>query len=139
MKKLLNPYAIAMMLFLCGAGFLAFTGLSEDKVYFSDVAQALEFSKEEQQAARLFGTVAASNIHTVGAKQTVRFLLEDQSNKKLTLEVVYMGFPPDSFEDGAEVIVEGKFAPGHTHFEAKTLMTKCPSKYEKENRPQNSV
>ena len=138
MKKVLNPYAIALMLFLCGAGFLTFTGLSEDKIYFSDVAQALEFSKEEQQSARLFGTVTDSSISSVGAKQTVRFLLEDQKNKSLTLKVVYMGFPPDTFEDGAEVIVEGKFAPGHTHFEAKTLMTKCPSKYEKENRIETS-
>ena len=138
MKKLLNPYAIALMLFLCGTGFLAFTGLSEDKVYFSDVAQALEFSKNEQQTARLFGTVKNSDIRTVDAKQTVRFLLEDQTNKNLTLEVVYAGFPPDSFADGAEVIVEGKFAPGHTHFNARTLMTKCPSKYEKENRVKTS-
>jgi mRNA degradation ribonuclease J1/J2 len=36
------------------------------------------------------------------------------------------------FEKGAEVIVEGRME-GKV-FMAKTLMTKCPSKYEKSNR-----
>ena len=38
----------------------------------------------------------------------------------------------NTFEKGAEVIVEGRME-GKT-FMAKTLMTKCPSKYEKSNR-----
>jgi len=40
---------------------------------------------------------------------------------------------PDTFKPGAEVIVEGRMEQGGA-FNAKTLMTKCPSKYQKENR-----
>jgi cytochrome c-type biogenesis protein CcmE len=46
--------------------------------------------------------------------------------------VNYRGALPDTFEKGAEVIVEGRM--DGTAFTAKTLMTKCPSKYEKSNR-----
>ena len=47
--------------------------------------------------------------------------------------VSYSGAVPDTFKAGAEVIVEGGMGP-EGRFAAKTLMTKCPSKYQKENR-----
>ena len=45
----------------------------------------------------------------------------------------YSGAVPDAFKPGAEVIVEGGMDAGGG-FTAKVLMTKCPSKYQKENR-----
>ena len=48
------------------------------------------------------------------------------------IRVHYRGALPDTFEKGAEVIVEGRMEG--RDFAAKTLMTKCPSKYEKSNR-----
>jgi len=41
---------------------------------------------------------------------------------------------PDTFKPGAEVIVEGGFDSASGVFGANSLMTKCPSKYEKQNR-----
>ena len=61
------------------------------------------------------------------------FLLQDKDDAGLTLPVVYKGAVPDTFKAGAEVIVEGGPQPDG-RFMAKTLMTKCPSKYQKENR-----
>ena len=61
------------------------------------------------------------------------FLLQDKDDAGLTLPVVYKGAVPDTFKAGAEVIVEGGLQPDG-RFMAKTLMTKCPSKYQKENR-----
>ena len=40
------------------------------------------------------------------------------------------------FKPGAEVILEGSFAQGGKEFLATTLMTKCPSKYEKNEKGQ---
>ena len=51
------------------------------------------------------------------------------------MNVSYRGAVPDTFKPGAEVIVEGGMAG--PQFAARTLMTKCPSKYQKENRKEN--
>jgi cytochrome c-type biogenesis protein CcmE len=48
------------------------------------------------------------------------------------LEVHYTGLLPDTFKDGAEVLVEGKYT-AEGYFVAKTVMAKCPSKYESED------
>jgi cytochrome c-type biogenesis protein CcmE len=45
------------------------------------------------------------------------------------LPVSYSGARPDMFRDGAEVVVEGKLSPDGT-FEARSMLLKCPSKYE---------
>jgi cytochrome c-type biogenesis protein CcmE len=45
--------------------------------------------------------------------------------------VEYRGAVPDTFKPGAEVIVEGRFNKQSGVFSASTLITKCPSKYEK--------
>lgn len=62
----------------------------------------------------------------------MRFRLRDADQPGLVVWVEYKGVVPDTFKPGAEVIVEGGM--GQDSFLAKSLMTKCPSKYEKENR-----
>lgn len=133
-KKSRSPYIVALALFLVGIGYIVISGISENSVYFLNVSEALAMPAEELKAARLFGTVKDSEIYDEGQGVAVRFMLEDQTNKQQILPVVYRGSVPDTFKDGAEVIVEGGFATAEEHFKAKTLMTKCPSKYQKENR-----
>ena len=107
-----NVYLVALLLFLGGVGYLAYSGFSEN---------------------RLFGTVAEDGLSRSETGRDVKFRLEDQENKATTLWVEYTGAIPDTFKAGAEVIVEGGLRPDGS-FQAKTLMTKCPSKYQKENR-----
>ena len=45
------------------------------------------------------------------------------------LAVNYHGIIPDTFVDGADVVVEGALSTDGT-FDAHTLLAKCPSKYE---------
>ena len=87
---------------------------------------------DKLRAARLFGTVAAEGISKPENGPGVNFLLADKDNPDLTMNVSYRGAVPDTFKPGAEVIVEGGMSD--RHFAARTLMTKCPSKYQKENR-----
>ena len=122
-----NVYLVALLLFLGGVGYLAYSGFSENSVYFLNVSEALA------KAARLFGTVAEDGLSRSETGRDVKFRLEDQENKATTLWVEYTGAIPDTFKAGAEVIVEGGLRPDGS-FQAKTLMTKCPSKYQKENR-----
>jgi len=133
-KKSKHLYAFALGLFLLGVGYLVVSGISENSVYFLNVAEVLELPPAEVRAARLFGTVKDTGDLTLPDGKGVAFELMDIENRQKTLRVVYTGLVPENFKPGAEVIVEGSFSSNHEQFDAKTLMTKCPSKYQKENR-----
>lgn len=132
-KKNTSIYVAALLLFLGGVGYLAYSGFSENSVYFLNVAEAKAATPDKLTAARLFGTVASRGIEKHRGGPGVTFSLEDRDNASQTIVVNYSGAVPDTFKAGAEVIVEGGMGPGG-RFAAKTLMTKCPSKYQKENR-----
>lgn len=127
-------YFATLTLFVLGVGYLMFAGISENSVYFLNVSEALAMPADKVQSARLFGTVKDEGIARLGDKPGVRFQLEDKDNASQTLWVVYEGAVPDTFKAGAEVIVEGSLGGVNADFKAETLMTKCPSKYQKENR-----
>ncbi|MBQ9453895.1 MAG: cytochrome c maturation protein CcmE [Desulfovibrio sp.] len=126
-------YIVALLLFLAGVGYLAYSGFSESSVYFLNVAEAKAAAPEKLASVRLFGTVAEQGLEPYKSGRGVTFFLEDKDNARLTIHVSYTGVVPDTFKPGAEVIVEGGMGE-QTLFMAKTLMTKCPSKYQKENR-----
>jgi cytochrome c-type biogenesis protein CcmE len=126
-------YTAALLLFLGGAGYLVFSGISESSVYFLNVSEALLLPGDKLHSARLFGTVRQDGLTRLDNSAGVRFQLEDKDNAEKTLWVEYEGPVPDTFKAGAEVIVEGGIQ-GEKAFKAVTLMTKCPSKYQKENR-----
>ena len=132
-KKNTSIYVAALLLFLGGVGYLAYSGFSENSVYFLNVAEAKAATPDKLTAARLFGTVASQGIEKHRNGPGVTFSLEDKDNASQTIMVSYSGAVPDTFKAGAEVIVEGGRGP-EGRFAAKTLMTKCPSKYQKENR-----
>jgi len=58
--------------------------------------------------------------------EDVSFTITDGDS---TLPVDYHGIIPDTFVDGAEVVVEGSLKHDGT-FVAHMLLAKCPSKYE---------
>ena len=126
-------YIVALTLFLSGVGYLMYSGIMENSVYFLNVSEALAAPQEKLTAVRLFGTVAERDLVPLDGALGVHFRLEDKQNKAQTIFVRYRGAVPDTFKPGAEVIVEGAMENGGA-FNAKTLMTKCPSKYQKENR-----
>ncbi len=136
-KKSNTPAYLAIALLLLGGlGFLMFTGFAEDSAYFLNVSEALAMEPEQLGHARLFGNVAADNLEHGTERPGVVFTLVDKENIAKTLRVQYDGAVPDTFEPGVEVIVEGALSadPAAPVFTATTLMTKCPSKYEKDNR-----
>ncbi|WP_319779327.1 cytochrome c maturation protein CcmE [Maridesulfovibrio sp.] len=127
-------YVAALILFLGGLGYLIYSGISQDSVYFLNVSEALAMEESELGQARLFGKVAPAGIERKNGGLGVAFDLSDQKEAAKTLRVDYSGAVPDTFKEGVEVIVEGNFVNGHEMFRATSLITKCPSKYEKENR-----
>ena len=130
-KKNISIYLLAFVLFVGGVGFLMWSAFSEGSVYHLNVAEAVDMPEGQLKAARLFG-VASNDIVRPDNGLGARFTLVDLEHPEKGILVNYRGALPDTFETGAEVIVEGRMEG--KNFTAKTLMTKCPSKYEKSNR-----
>lgn len=84
-----NVYLVALLLFLGGVGYLAYSGFSENSVYFLNVSEALATPSDKLKAARLFGTVAEDGLSRSETGRDVKFRLEDQENKATTLWVEY--------------------------------------------------
>lgn len=124
-------YVVALFLFLGGLSWLIFSGLSENSVYFLNVSEALALEPAKRDQARLFGSVAPDNLASDPQSLGVAFDLRDKFHAEQTIRVEYRGAVPDTFKPGAEVIVEGRFDKARNVFGATTLITKCPSKYEK--------
>lgn len=127
-------YAVALALFLGGLGYLIFSGLTEDSVYFLNVSEALAEDRTQIKQARLFGKVSPENLVIVDGKLGAAFDLVDKVEAGKKLRVEFKGALPDTFKDDVEVIVEGAFSPDGQVFVARTLVTKCPSKYEEQSK-----
>ncbi len=130
-KKNTAAYIVAFLLFAGGLGYLCYAGFSENSVYFLNVSEARALAPEKLGQARLFGLVEPAGLRRGG--NALSFNLADKDNADLIIPVAYAGMVPDAFKAGAEVIVEGVMGSDGC-FLARTLMTKCPSKYQKENR-----
>jgi len=127
-------YAVALVLFLSGLGYLIFSGLTEDSVYFLNVSEALAEDRTQIKNARLFGKFSPENLVIVDGKLGASFDLIDKMEPGKSLRVDFKGALPDTFKDDVEVIVEGTFTPDGNLFKARTLVTKCPSKYEEQSQ-----
>lgn len=125
-------YIAALCLLLGGLGWLLFSGLSENSVYFVNVSEALAIEPAKLSNARLFGTVDDEDVQGGPGTMGVSFRLLDKDNTSKSIMVTYKGAVPDTFKPGVEVIVEGGLNPDTGVFTARTLMTKCPSKYKKQ-------
>lgn len=135
-KSTKKMYILALVLFVGGLAALVGSGLSSNSVYFLNVSEALAMQPEKLGNIRLFGSVAESDLRPYADQPGVRFRLLDKENPGQTMLVDYKGAVPDTFKPGAEVIVEGGLDTASRVFTAATLITKCPSKYEKQNRPE---
>lgn len=124
-------YILAFLLFAGALGYLCIAGFTENSVYFLNVSEARAAGPEHLKQARLFGVVSGENLER--RLNTLSFKLVDKDDSAQIIPIVYNGPVPDTFKAGTEVIVEGGLKDDGS-FWAKTLMTKCPSKYRKENR-----
>jgi cytochrome c-type biogenesis protein CcmE len=76
----------------------------------------------------LTGKVAAGSVER---GDVLRFRVQDRKGSA-SVPVRYTGAVPDPFREGREVIVTGRLENGVFVGERDSLITKCPSKFEKE-------
>ena len=86
-------------------------------------------SAESDRSYQLTGKVVDGSVRREGER--LRFEIRDRAGRT-AIPVIYEGVVPDPFREGREVIVTGHVAGGTLVGERDSLVTKCPSKFTKE-------
>ncbi|MCH9681984.1 MAG: cytochrome c maturation protein CcmE [Deltaproteobacteria bacterium] len=79
---------------------------------------------------KVHGTVVEGTIKAKkGTTGDYRFVIEHEGQR---LAVHFTDIPPDTFQEGGEVILTGRLNSAGDTFESEEMSAKCPSKYEEE-------
>ncbi len=87
---------------------------------------------EPGKSYELTGKVVHGSIQKSGDDE-LRFRIRDRDGTE-SVPVAYAGVVPDPFRDGREVIVSGELKQGTFVAERDSLVTKCPSKFTKDEQ-----
>jgi cytochrome c-type biogenesis protein CcmE len=124
--KRLKIGATVLVLGLAFAGLL-YSSLSEGTEFYKHVDEVMADPGAWQgKRLQLHGFVVAKSI--LRRPDTLDYRFQVQSNGKV-LPVRYTGVVPDTFKDGAEVVLKGRLAPDGFAVDKDGVMAKCPSKY----------
>jgi cytochrome c-type biogenesis protein CcmE len=117
---------VALAAAVCLAGALVYTSFSAA----SEAAQPSDL--REGKSYELTGKVMNDTVERDGDE--LRFRIRDREGTA-SVPVTYAGTVPDPFREGREVIVSGELKNGTFVAERDSLVTKCPSKFTKEENP----
>jgi cytochrome c-type biogenesis protein CcmE len=117
---------VALSAAVCLAAALLYTSFSAA----SEAAKPSEL--REGKSYEVTGKVVKDTVARSGDE--LRFRLRDRDGTE-SVPVSYTGTVPDPFREGREVIVSGKLENGTFVAERDSLVTKCPSKFTKEENP----
>jgi cytochrome c-type biogenesis protein CcmE len=122
-RKIRLAVALGAALFLAAA--LVYTS-------FSASTEASKPSQiEPGRSYELTGKVVKGSISRDG--EVLRFRIRDRDGRA-SVPVSYTGAVPDPFREGREVIVSGELKDGTFQAERDSLVTKCPSKFTKDEQ-----
>lgn len=119
-------YVVLSLAFLLAVGYLFFSGMKDSMVYYLTMEELHRTPPGSGKGVRIAGWVKEGSISGSPLDGKISFTLTDGSRE---MPVKYDGQVPDTFEGGAEVVVEGIYR-GKPVFEAGSMLAKCPSKYE---------
>ena len=116
-----------LVLALAFAG-LMYSTLAEGTEYYKHVEEVM-VSPEPWYGKRLqlHGYVTKDSIRRKRESLDYRFTVESKGH---TIQATYTGVVPDTFKDGAEVVLKGRLGPHGFVVEPDGVMAKCPSKYD---------
>ncbi len=126
MNKGHSRIAIATVIILAVVGWLAWTGVRDNKSYYVTISELQGMgNKAFTRHLRVAGNVKPGSIHRTGGGATFALL---ELGK--TLPVVYSGSepPPDTFKDDSQALAIGTYGRDGI-FHATQLQAKCASKY----------
>ncbi|GBD95841.1 MAG TPA: cytochrome c maturation protein CcmE [Nitrospirae bacterium] len=122
----------AVILIAASFIYLMFLGMEEGSMYYLEVSEFFgRLDELGQTKVRINGEIVPGSLNYDTNKMKLEFSLKD-INGSQELKVVYNGTPPDLLEEeGVTLVAEGSYNKKRGIFEAKKLLVKCPSKYEK--------
>lgn len=115
--------------------YLIWTGVSDTMVYYltpTELAERIEADPTFADVGiKVSGRVVEGSWIQEGGSLKHSFTVEDleDPNPAAAFTVQYNDILPDTFNDEAEVVVEGQFDEAGV-FQAHTVLTKCGSRYE---------
>ena len=123
--RLVTALSVAVLL----AGALVYTSFnaSTEASTPSDVVASAEAGRSYE----LTGKVVKGSVERDGER--LRFAIRDREGTA-SVPVAYAGVVPDPFREGREVIVSGEVERGTFVAERDSLVTKCPSKFTKDQQ-----
>lgn len=129
MKK--SKFLVAGLIVVSAVGFLVVSGFKSDSVYYIEVNELLAKPTDySSRGLRISGDVLDGSVEKDEVNQHLEFVMHDDTGEKMN--VVYNGIIPDAFNEDVQVIIEGEYNKSSNTFNARTLLAKCPSKYEAE-------
>ncbi len=107
--------------------FLVANGLQSASVYYLTVSEArTQLRPGGAQIVRVNGVADLSTVKWEAQSLNLSFDIVEGDKR---LPVLFHGVMPDTFNQSESVVVEGALGKNGV-FEARTLLVKCPSRYE---------
>jgi cytochrome c-type biogenesis protein CcmE len=114
-------------------GYLMVTGMRDSMVYYHTPSELLARTVADpsyhELGVKVGGRVSPGTVSFDTRSLDLRFEVFDIVDGTTRFPVHYQGPLPDTFEEGRDVVIEGRFTPAGV-FEATTVLTKCGSRYE---------
>lgn len=106
--------------------YLVAANTSSTADYYMTISQLRACHACDSRAVRVAGIVESGTVARDDQTQVIRFSITEGKD---VLPVTYAGVVPDIFRPGITVVVEGQLGARGV-FQAKTLLAKCPSKFQ---------
>ena len=130
-----KPVKIGATVLVLGLAFggLMYSTLSEGTEYYKHVDEVMANPAAwNGKRLQLHGFIVDHSI--LRRPDTLDYRFQVQSNGKI-VPVRYSGVVPDTFKDGAEVVLKGQLVGDYFDVAPNGVMAKCPSKYEAKTSP----
>ncbi len=121
--------AIPVILIVLGLAGLIFMGIVQGGVPELQVTDVLEGAAPDREV-KVHGRLARID----SSLRPLRFAVADKEHPGKTIEVICDATRPDTFQLTYDVAVQGRYDADKGVFRADKVFTKCPSKYEAEDK-----
>lgn len=120
-------FVVGALIIFGAIAYLIYSAMGNAGAYYMEVSELTTQGAEYQgKNVRVSGVVVDDSVDYNAAELILRFSIKDDSSE---LPVYFHGPRPDNFSRAAEAIVEGTYGEDGVLY-AKTLLLKCPSRYE---------
>ena len=113
--------------------YLIWTGVSDTMVYYLTPTELMAKVTSDPAfydlGVKVNGKVVEGSYSSEEEGLLHTFAVHDLEDEGVTFNVEYRAGLPDTFVDGSEVVLEGRYRADGV-FEAHTVLTKCGSRYE---------